>query len=172
MDVILLILSFVLLVGGLIGCILPAVPGPPLSYVAILLLHFTRFADFSTKFLLITAGVTVIITVADYVLPAWGTKKFGGSRAGVTGAMVGLFLGLFFLPIGIIAGPFAGAVVGEIITGGKTNVAIRSGIGSFIGFLFGTAMKLTVCIAFFYYYFKEFIIWILARKNTFSLRLC
>ena len=156
-DVLLVILGICLLIGGLAGCILPAIPGPPLSYVALLLLQATRFADFSIQFLLITAIVTVVVTVVDYILPAWGTKKWGGSRAGTIGSMIGLLLGLFFLPVGIIAGPFVGAVAGELIAGRNTNAALRSGIGSFMGFLFGTAMKLTVCIAFMYYYAKELI---------------
>ena len=157
-DILLLILGICLLVGGLIGCIIPAIPGPPLSYIALLMLQATRFANFSLKFLLITAGITIIVTILDYILPVWGTKKFGGSRAGTIGSIAGLLLGLFFVPWGIILGPFIGAVVGELITGRDTNYALRSGIGSFIGFVFGVAMKLTVCIALTYYYIKEFII--------------
>ena len=156
-DVLLVILGFCFLLGGLVGCILPAVPGPPLSYVALLLLQATRFADFSVKFLLIAAAVTVLVTVVDYVVPAWGTKKWGGSRAGTVGSIIGLLIGLFFLPVGILVGPFAGAVAGELIAGRKTNAAFRSGFGAFVGFLLGTAMKLTVCVAFTYYYVKELI---------------
>ena len=156
-DVLLVILGICLLVGGLAGCVLPVIPGPPLSYVALLLLQATRFADFSVNFLLITAIITIIITVADYILPVWGTKKWGGSRAGSIGAIIGLLAGLFFSPLGIIVGPFAGAVVGELIAGRDSNTALRSGVGSFVGFLLGTAMKLTVCIAFTYYYIKELI---------------
>jgi len=157
LDILLVILGICFLVGGLVGCILPAIPGPPLSYIALLLLQATRFADFSIQFLLITAIVTVVVTVVDYILPAWGTKKWGGSRAGTIGAVIGILIGLFFLPVGIIAGPFAGAVVGELIAGSSMKVALRSGGGSFVGFLLGTAMKLTVCIAFTYYYVKELI---------------
>ena len=155
LDILLVILGIFFLVGGLIGCIIPAMPGPPLSYVALLLLQITRFADFSGKFLLITAIVTVIVTIIDYVLPLWGTKKWGGSRAGAIGSVIGLLIGLFFSPLGIIVGPFVGAVVGELITGRNTNAALRSGFGSFVGFLFGTVMKLTVCVAFAYYFVKE-----------------
>ena len=161
LDVFLLLFGLCFLVGGLLGCILPAVPGPPLSFVALALLQITRFADFSGKFLLIAAGVTVIVTVADYVLPAWGTRKLGGSRAGTVGSIAGLLLGLFFAPWGIIAGPFAGAVAGELIAGRNTNDAFRSGLGAFAGFITGTAMKLTVSIALTYYFFKELIIYFL-----------
>ncbi len=158
LDISLVILGFCFLVGGLAGCILPAVPGPPLSYIALLLLQATRFAGFSVKFLLITATVTIIVTVADYFLPVWGTKKWGGSRAGAIGSVLGLLVGLFFSPLGIIVGPFAGAVVGELIAGRDSNAALRSGFGSFVGFLLGTGMKLAVCVVFTYYYSKELIV--------------
>ena len=154
-DILLVILGFCFLIVGWVGCILPAIPGPPLSYVSLLLLQATRFADFSVKFLLITATVTVIITIVDYILPVWGTRKWGGSRAGIVGAVFGVLIGLFFLPVGVIVGPFAGAVAGEIIAGRNTNAALRSGFGSFVGFLLGTAMKLAICTAFTFYYIKE-----------------
>ena len=158
MDIFLLLLGFCFLVAGLAGCFLPAIPGPPLSYIALLTLQVTRFADFSAKFLWIAAIITVIVTVADYILPIWGAKKFGGSCAGVIGSTIGLVIGLFLLPWGIIAGPFIGAVVGELIAGSNTNNALRSGFGSFVGFIFGTATKLTVSIAFAYYFVKELIV--------------
>jgi len=154
-DILLVVLGIGFLVGGLAGCIIPVIPGPPFSYIALLLLQATRFAHFSLQFLIVTAIVMAVVTLIDYFLPAWGTKKWGGSRAGVVGSMLGLLLGLFFLPIGIIVGPFAGAVVGEMVAGRNTKTALRSGFGSFIGFLLGTGMKLTVCIAFAFYFLKE-----------------
>jgi len=157
LDIFLVILGICFLVGGLAGCILPALPGPPLSYIALLLLQATRFGDFSVKFLIITAIVTIIVTVVDYLLPLWGAKKWGGSRAGIIGSAVGLVIGLFFLPIGIIVGPFAGAVVGELIAGRDSNVALRSGFGAFVGFLLGTGVKLAVCVTFTFYFVKELI---------------
>ena len=157
-DILLLILGFGFLIAGLLGCIIPAIPGPPLSYIALLTLQVTRFASFSAKFLLITAVITVIVTVLDYIFPVWSTKKFGGSRSGAIGTMIGLVFGLFFLPWGIIAGPFTGAVVGELIAGRNTNAALRSGFGSFIGFIFGAAIKLTVSVVFAYYFIKELIV--------------
>ena len=92
-DIFLLLLGFGFLVAGLIVCIIPAIPGPPLSYIALLMLHITRFASFSAKFLWITAVVTVIVTVLDYIFPMWSTKKFGGSRSGAIGTMIGLAFG-------------------------------------------------------------------------------
>ena len=157
-DIVLVIIGFCLLIAGLAGCVIPALPGPPLSYVALLLLQVTRFAGFSVRFLVVTAIITVVVTVIDYVLPVWGTRKWGGSRAGTVGAILGLLVGLFFAPLGIILGPFAGAFVCELIAGRETNAALRSGFGSFVGFILGAVMKLSVCAVFTYYYMKEFII--------------
>ena len=154
-DILLVILGFCFLIGGLLGCIIPALPGPPLSYVALLVLQVTAFADYSVSFLVISGIVTAIVTIVDYMLPVWGTRKWGGSRAGTIGAVIGLLAGLFFPPVGIIAGPFAGAVVGELITGSNADTAFRSGFGSFIGFLFGTVLKATLCLAFTVYFIKE-----------------
>lgn len=157
-DILLVILGFCFLIGGWLGCILPVMPGPPFSYIALLLLQATRFAGFSTKFLLIAAAVTVVVTVIDFVLPVWGTRKWGGSRTGTIGAIVGLLAGLFFAPVGIIVGPFAGAVLFELISGRETNAALRSGFGSFVGFILGAVMKLTICSVFTFYYMKELIV--------------
>jgi len=157
-DIFLFVLGLCFLIAGWVGCILPVVPGPPLSFIALLLLQATRFADFSGQFLMVTATITVVITILDFVLPAWGTRKWGGSRAGTVGAILGILVGLFFPPLGIILGPFAGAVVFELITGKNTGAALRSGFGSFLGFILGAVMKLTICAAFTYYYFKEFIV--------------
>ena len=157
LDIVLVVLGICLLVVGLVGCILPIIPGPPLSYVALLLLQITEFGDFSVAFLVITALITIVVTVADYVLPAWGTKKLGGSRAGTIGAIIGLVIGLFFMPVGIIVGPFVGAFAGELIVGRDAKIALRSGLGSFIGFLLGTVVKLTVSVVFVYFFFKELI---------------
>ena len=157
-DILLITLGCCFLVAGLAGCIVPAIPGPPLSYVALLLLQATSITNFSGKFLLIAAAVTVVVTVIDFVLPAWGTKKWGGSRAGTIGAVFGLLLGLFFPPVGIIVGTFTGAVAGELIAGRNAKSAFRSGFGSLLGFLMGTVMKLAICLTFSYYFVKELIV--------------
>jgi uncharacterized protein YqgC (DUF456 family) len=158
-DYILVILGGILMILGILGCILPVLPGPPISYVGLLLLHFTRFAQFTYTFLLIWACVTIFVTVLDYVVPIWGTKKFGGSKSGMWGAGIGLVIGIFFLPpIGIIVGPFAGAVIGEALTGKNAAHSFRAGFGSFLGLLAGVGMKLAASIIMTYYFIKELII--------------
>lgn len=86
------------MLAGIIGCVVPVLPGPPLSYAGLLLLHFTRFGHFSISFLLIFAGIAILVTVLDYIVPILGTKKYGGSKAGVWGSTIGLLAGMFFFP--------------------------------------------------------------------------
>ena len=146
MDVVLAILAALLMLVGFFGSVLPVLPGPPLSWVGLLLLHFSKYTSFSATFLLISFLVMAAITALDYFIPIWGTKRFGGSRAGVIGSATGLIVGLFFLPVGIVVGPFLGAVVGELIHNPKeTRRALKSATGSFIGFLVGTGLKLAFC---------------------------
>jgi len=156
-DILLVILASSLMILGLLGCILPVIPGPPLSFIGLLVLHFTRFADFSYTFLLLWGSVAVIVTVLDYVVPIWGTKKFGGSRSGMWGAGIGLVLGLIlFPPLGIIIGPFAGAVIGEALTGKDAPASFRAGLGSFFGLLMGVGIKLAASIMMTFYFIREF----------------
>lgn len=148
-----------LMIVGLVGCVLPVIPGPPLSFIGLLLLHFSRYAEFSFEFLLMFGCVAVIVTALDYVVPIWGTKKFGGSRAGMWGAAIGLVLGLIFLPpLGIIIGPFAGAVIAEAITGKETSKAFKAGLGSLLGLMMGIGLKLAASIAMTFYFVKELIV--------------
>ena len=147
------------MIVGLVGCVLPVIPGPPLSFIGLLLLHFTKYADFSFEFLLMFGCVAVVVTILDYVVPIWGTKKFGGSRAGMWGAAIGLVLGLIFLPpLGIIIGPFAGAVIGESLTGKEAAHAFRAGLGSLLGLMMGTGLKLAASIAMIFYFVKELVV--------------
>lgn len=143
MDYFLIGIGILFLIMGLAGGVVPVLPGPPLSYVGLLFLHFTEKHQFSTRFLLIWAVITIAIYVLDYIIPAWGTKKFGGSKRGVWGSIIGLILGMIlFPPAGIIIGPFVGAVVAELSGGKDQKEAIKAGFGSFVGFLTGTLLKL------------------------------
>ena len=159
MDYVLIVFGILLMIAGISGCVLPVLPGPPLSYLGLLLLHFTERYQFSTRFLIIWAIITVVIYALDYIIPAWGTKKFGGSKQGIWGSMIGLVIGLFFFPpFGIIIGPFLGAIIGELISGKDSRVALKSGFGAFIGFLTGTLLKLIASGMMTWYFFKELIV--------------
>ena len=97
-DYILLTLAVVLLLLGIIGCLVPVLPGPPLSFLGLILLHFTKFANFSSTLLITVAVVTIVVTLLDYIVPVWGTKKFGGSKYGTRGATVGLLSAFSWAP--------------------------------------------------------------------------
>jgi len=154
MDVFLAILGTICIIIGVLGSLLPILPGPPISYAGVLLLHFTQYAQYSTRFLVLFAILTAVVAVLDYVIPVWGTKKFGGSKYGTWGATIGVVVGIFMGPVGMIAGPFIGAVVGEMIYGKKSNEAFRAGLGSFIGFITGTLMKIVLSVILAFHFFK------------------
>lgn len=152
MDTALIIIGILCLIIGIVGDIVPGLPGVPVSYAALLLLHFTDKVQFSWQFLVLWAVITTVAQVLDYVVPAWGTKKFGGSKLGVWGSIAGLFIGLFMGPWGIILGPFLGAVLGEMMDGKAAGNALWAGLGSFLGIMAGTILKL-VCSGMMTFYF-------------------
>ena len=145
MDIVLLIIAFVLMLVGIIGCIVPGLPGTPIAYAGLWIAQATDRIDFSWQFLLIWGIVVVIISVLDYIVPAWGTKKYGGTKWGVWGSTIGVFIGLFFGALGVILGPLVGAIIGELIAGKELEAALKAGWGSFVGILFGTILKLVAC---------------------------
>ncbi len=146
MDIILIILGFIALGLGVVGCVLPMLPGPPMAYGAMLLLHFTDRVQFSTKELVVWLLLVVVVQVLDFVVPMWGTKYSGGTEWGKKGCFVGTIAGLFFMPWGIIVGPFLGALLGELLAGRSSSDALRSGFGSLMGFLLGTVVKVALCV--------------------------
>ena len=145
MDIFLLIVAGVLMVVGIIGCIVPGLPGTPIAYAGLWIAQATDRVDFSWQTLLIWGIVTVVVSVLDYVVPAWGTKRFGGTKWGVWGSTIGVFVGLFFGAAGVIVGPLAGAILGELMGGKKAEEALKAGWGSFVGIFFGTVLKLICC---------------------------
>ena len=148
MDILIMVLAIILMVGGIAGCVLPILPGAPLAYAGLLLLHFTGLAHFSTAQLIVWLIVVVVLQVVDYITPLLGSKYSGGTSFGNRGCVAGTLLGLFFMPWGIILGPFLGAVAGEIMGGSDFPHAVRAGIGTLIGFLLGTLLKVIVCFYF------------------------
>lgn len=147
-NIVLAILAVAAGLAGIIGSIVPALPGPPLSWAGLLLAYFAGGTDgsgetMSTTFLLIWLGITIAVSILDYIVPAYFTKLSGGSKYASWGAMAGLFAGMFFAGIGIILGSLLGAFLFELLFAGKTVfLSAKSAFGAFIGFLFGTGIKL------------------------------
>ena len=138
------------MVLGILGSFLPILPGPLTSWVGLLILHFTKAVSMNWTFLIITFCIALGIWILDYIIPAVGTKRFGGSKAGIIGTSLGLIVGLLSpIPGGIIIGPFLGALIGELINKSEFNKALKAALGSFLGFLASTFIKFLVAIIYF-----------------------
>ncbi len=148
MDVLLLALGFMCVILGIFGSFLPVLPGPSISWVGLVLLYFTNAVPANYWVLGIALLITVIISVLDYVIPAKGTMRFGGSSYGIWGTNIGLIVGILApVPFGFIIGPFVGALIGELIYDFKDhNRALKAAAGSFVGFLASSFMKFVVCV--------------------------
>lgn len=148
MDVLLLTFGFICMVLGVLGSFLPILPGPSLSWIGLLLVYTTNAVPANYWILGISFLITVLISILDYLIPAKGTKYFGGSSYGIWGTNIGLIVGVFApIPFGFIIGPFIGAFIGEFIYDYKDHHrAFKAATGSFIGFLASSFMKFVVCM--------------------------
>ena len=157
METTALILSIILFIAGLLGTILPVLPGAILIYGGMLVYGvMTKFATLDANFFLIQALVLVLIFSVDFLAAAAATRRFNGSKQAAWGAILGTILGLiFFGPLGIVIGPFLGAVVAELVRGIEINQAIRVGFGTLVGILGGTVLKLSAEILMIVYFFMR-----------------
>ena len=143
-----IVLAVILGLLGVVGSVAPGLPGPPLSWLGLLCLYFfggTNAAGepMSTSFLFIWLAVTTLVSIIDYLVPAWFTKLTGGSKYAGWGAIAGLFIGMIIPPVGMILGALAGAFIAEYVFASKTAVdSVSSAFGALIGFLFGSGLKL------------------------------
>ena len=137
-----IVIGLIILAVGFVGCILPVLPGPPIAFLSLLCLQFTGVHDYALVALIILGGLAVLIAVLDNLVPVWGIKRIGGSKAGILGGAIGIVVGLFvFPPFGLILGPLLGAVLGELIAGNTPKKAFTSGAGTLLGFLCGAVAK-------------------------------
>lgn len=158
MDI-LVVFAIIAAVIGLIGSIVPGIPGPPVSWVGLLLAYFCGGLNgsgnpMSLTFLLVWLAIVIVVTVLDYVLPAWFTRVTGGHKAAAVGAIVGLFAGLFIPPVGMIAGSIIGAFLAELFVEDRgVWDSFKASMGAFLGFIFTTGMKFIVSGVIAYYIF-------------------
>jgi len=152
-----IILGLLLALVGLAGCIIPVIPGPPLSFLALIILSFAKnWQPFSPTFLIIMACLTIVVTIVDYVVPAGGAKKYGASKFGVWGSVIGMPIGFFFFPPwGILIGGIVGALAGELLAGKEGRKVFRASWGIFVGYVVGTGLKLVFSGVLLFFYIKE-----------------
>ena len=155
MDILLTILGFIFVCLGIIGAFLPVLPGPITSWVGLLLLYLTKAIPQDWAFLGITLAIAVAIFFLDYMIPAMGAKRFGGTKYGVYGTTIGLIIGLLSpIPFGIIIGAFLGALIGELIYDSKdTSRAIKASFGALLGFITSATIKFLIAAVYFVLFF-------------------
>jgi len=138
------IVGFLLVILGLLGSVLPILPGPPLGFAGLFVMALGRhFSEPLTPIVMLALALaTLAVIVFDYLLPVLMSKKYGASRWGVWGSVIGMLIGLFFSPLGGLLGAFVGAVIGEWIGHRKQRKALKAGVGVVLGSLLGTILKL------------------------------
>ncbi len=160
MEVALIItIGIILLVIGLASCVLPPLPGPPIAFIALLLARFglNKVQELPNWLLILYAAIIILVLIIDNFIPIWGTKKFGGTKAGIRGSFIGILVGIFLAPFGgisIIICPFLGAIIGELIAGKNFTLAVKSGIGSFVGFLLTSGIKIILVVTIGFHFIK------------------
>ncbi|RNC87730.1 MAG: DUF456 domain-containing protein [Winogradskyella sp.] len=150
MEIVIIIGALLLMLLGLAGSFLPVLPGPLTSWLGLFVLSYADSVDISSTFLIVTFSIALLIFILDYIIPAVGTKRFGGSKSGMIGTSIGLVIGLLSpIPFGIIIGPFVGALIGELMHKNDMNRATKAAFGSFIGFITSTFLKFIVAVIYF-----------------------
>lgn len=153
------ILAGLLLLVGLIGTVLPVLPGPPIAWAGLLAAHFSSYSQIEIWILIATGIAAVFVTVIDNIFPSVMTKKAGGSKAATLGCTIGLIVSFFLGPIFILIAPFAGAFIGEMIhDSSDAKRALKAASGAFKGFLLGTGLKI-ICVMCFIWLFLWSIFW-------------
>ncbi len=144
-EVIAVIVALLFFLAGLIGTLLPVMPGPLLIWLGILVYSLIAgFDKTGASFIIIQGLLALSVMGIDYLFAAMGSRIFGGSKAALWGAALGLFTGLFFFPYGLLLGPFLGATLAELIFRSKADRALRSGIGASLGFFGALPVKLVI----------------------------
>jgi uncharacterized protein YqgC (DUF456 family) len=159
MSVLLIILGGILVIVGIVGCVVPVLPGPPISYISLILLSWAYgWKAFSTKFLLVIGIITVIVTVLDFILPVYLPKRYGASKFGIWGSILGMIAGMiFFPPFGLIIGTFLGAILGELAFNKDKRASVKAALGVFIGTIAAILLKVSVSGIIGFYFFRAVI---------------
>lgn len=147
MDLALIIIAFILILVGFAGSILPALPGPPLAFVGLVLTYFTSYQPIGGYWLIAYAVMVAIIAMGDFWIPSVASKITNGSSNGIRGANIGMVLCLFLpIPFSVFVGALLGSIVGELISGKTFPQAIIAAFGVFLGLIGSILMQCLLCI--------------------------
>ncbi len=150
METLLLVLAILCGAAGIVGCVLPALLGPPIAWFGLLLVQWA-IHPFSITLLVVTAAISILILLFDFYLPVWTARRFGATKQGIRGSIIGMVLGIFFTPLGMIAGLIAGSIIGDLIAGQNVSQATKSASGTFLGTLLTIGVKLIWCSILFWF---------------------
>lgn len=155
MSIIIDIVAIFAALAGIAGCLLPAIPGPPLSYCSILLLYLFNNPEneITSRFLVIWIAIVAAVTILDYVVQPYFTRVTGGSKLAIRYSIAGMVAGMvFFPPMGIVVGSFVGAFIAEFMVNRKPlKNSLLAAFGAFLGFMFGAGLKLAASVTLLYY---------------------
>ena len=156
LEIILISLGLIIAIIGLIGCIVPGIPGPPLNLVSLLLLEIATGGSYSINFYITWGLITVATIILDYIFPIISAKKFKASNYGIWGSVIGMIIGIvFFPPFGMITGLFLGAILGELIAGRRGADAMKVGLVTFLSTLLMIVFKFAASAMMTYYFVVE-----------------
>lgn len=148
---IIILIAIIVALTGVFGAILPALPGPPLCFASLLAVYFACPGQIDFELLMYMLGLTILVSIMDYIAPIILTKLGGGSKPAMWGTILGTIVGLFFMPIGLVIGPLAGAFLGEFVHDARIGHSIKVAAWSFISFLLSTGLKLIASLVMTYY---------------------
>ena len=147
MEWVWLILSWLILVVAMVGCLLPIIPGPPIAYGAVLLMDWAGGWTYGLKAHALILLAIVAVTILDFVVPTAGAKRFGASKTGTRMSIVGMLIGLiWFPPFGLLLGAGIGAFAGELLDGKREREALKAAWGVLIGTVAGIVLKMMVVV--------------------------
>ena len=157
MMTVLIILGLAVALIGLIGCVLPLIPGPPLSFLSLIILSYAKgWEPFSSTFLIFMAGMTIAVTISEYMVPIGAAKRYGASKPGVWLSIAGMLIGFFLVPPwGMVIGAVGGAFIGEFLAGKRSKQALLASWGVVVGNLVVIGIKIALCGIMLFFYVKE-----------------
>ena len=159
MVTLLIIIGGIAVLVGIAGCVVPVLPGPPISYISLILLSLAyRWQAYTPRFLIVMGVLTVVVTVLDFILPVYLPKRYGASKFGIWGSILGMIVGLiFFPPFGLIIGTFLGAMLGELAFNKDKRASLKAALGVFVGTVLSIMIKVTLSGVIGFYFFRSVI---------------